>query len=138
MSSFVAFDVGTSRCGIPPAVTREVLRATSIALPSRTPEIVHGIVDIRATTAPVLDIRSCYRIAHQPPHPSDQVEIAQAGQRTVAVRVDQVMGIEPAEAEDVAGLARFHDGLVLPADLDRFPSGVESEQFDAAIAVTSV
>ena len=138
--------MGASRYGIPLEVTREILRATSMASLPRAPEIIEGILDMRGTTVPVLDIRSRFRLVPKPLHPSDQFVIALAGQRTVALRVDQVAGIESVEAEDiedakaivpraeyVAGVARLSSGLVLLHDLGTFLSEAEAEQFDAAV-----
>ncbi len=138
--------MGTSRYGLPLEVTREVLRATSIASLPRAPEIIEGIIDIRGALVPVLDIRSRFRAARKPLHPSDQFVIADAGQRTVALRVDQVTGIEAIEAEAiddakavvpqveyVAGVARLADGLVLLHDLGTFLSAAEAEQVDDAL-----
>jgi len=112
----------------------------------RAPEIIEGIINIRGKVVPVLDVRSRFRLAPQPLHPSNQFIVAIADGRTVALRVDQVTriaaiadrDIEDAKAvvprsDYVAGVARLPEGLVLLHDLDAFLSHAESEEMDAAV-----
>jgi purine-binding chemotaxis protein CheW len=142
----VIFEVGTYRYGIPLGDTREVLRATSIVPLPQAPAIIEGIVNVRGTVVPVLDIRKRFRLPPKALHPADRFVLAYANSRTVALRVDQVIGISQIAAGDiedakaiapraeyVAGVAKLSDGLVLLHDLGTFLSEAESQQINAAV-----
>lgn len=144
------FDLAGCRYGIPLADTREFLRVPSIVLLPKAPLIVEGIVNIRGTVVPVLDLRKRFRLPEKLPHPADHLVVAQAGSRLVALRVDRVLGIEdvdPKDIEDataitpraeyVAGVAKLPDGLVLIHDLRTFLADSEARDLDGALDISS-
>lgn len=102
---------------------------------------------MRGTLVPVLDIRQRFNLPASPLAPTDHLIIAEAGPRTVALRVDQILelvsvapgDITPADAtipgtELVAGIARLPDGVLVIHDLERFLSLDEGAATMAALA----
>ena len=139
----LTFAIWHERIGIPLADVREVVRAVSIARLPDAPQVVEGVVNVRGTIVPVLDIRARFNLAPKAVEPSDHLVIALAKRRLVAIRVDRVtdlMVLERSEVEDltvavpgsnfVAGVAKLSDGLLLIHDLATFLSVTEAEALD--------
>jgi purine-binding chemotaxis protein CheW len=146
-TQIVVFELDGYRYGLALADTRELLRMPSILPLPKAPSIVEGIVDVRGTVVPVLDFRKRFRLAGRSPHPSEHLIVAMAGSRTVALRVERVLGVEAVDDQDIAaagaitpgadyvtGVAKLADGLVLIHDLRRFLAAAESEDLDTALA----
>jgi purine-binding chemotaxis protein CheW len=118
----------------------------AIAPLPKAPPIVEGVINLRGTLVPVLDLRQRFGLPSVPVAPEQHLVIARTGHRVVALRVDRALGfvdveeraIVPPErvapgAEHVAGIAKLPDGLLVIHDLDRFLSLEEARQVDAAI-----
>src|SRR5712691_11661313 len=146
MHQFLAFEVGGRRLGLSAGVLREVLRAVAIAALPKAPPIVEGVINLRGTLVPVLDIRQRFGLPPTPLAPEQHLLIAQADGRLVALRVDRALalvgvdesaieaaaGVAPG-VEHVAGIAKLADGLLVIHDLERFLSLDEARQVDAAV-----
>ncbi len=102
---------------------------------------------MRGTLVPVLDIRHRFGLAAAPLAPTDHLIVAEAGPRTVAIRVDQATALLSVPETDisaapatvpgvelVAGLARLPDGVLVIHDLERFLSLDEAAATSAALA----
>jgi purine-binding chemotaxis protein CheW len=150
-SRIAVFELAGYRYGVAEAATRGFLRVPSIVPLPEAPLIVEGVVNIRGTVVPVLDIRKRFRLPAKPPHPADHLVLAQAGSRLVALRVDRVLGIEDVDPKDiadaaaltqgaqyVAGVAKLPEGLVVIHDLSTFLAEAEGRDFDAALENSSV
>ncbi|HEX5959457.1 MAG TPA: chemotaxis protein CheW [Hyphomicrobiaceae bacterium] len=141
------FELAGYRYAIAIAHVQEFVRLPSIVPLPKAPAIVEGVVNIRGTVVPVLDIRQRFRLPERRPHIMDCLLIARVDQRVVAFRVDRVIGlqdIDPRDIEDssaiapgteyLAGVAKLPDGLVLIQDLRAFLSQAEAQDIDDAIA----
>ena len=116
------------------AVVR-VVRAVEITELPKAPEIVLGVMNVGGTVVPVFDIRRRFRLPCREVQLSDQLIVAQASRRTVALVADCVMGLIEVPTEDIAmapaivpgiehvqGIVKLPDGLVLIHDLESFLS----------------
>jgi purine-binding chemotaxis protein CheW len=139
----LTFEIWHERFGIPLAEVREVVRAVSIARLPKAPPVVEGVVNVRGSIVPALDIRARFNLPPKVVEPSDHLVIAFAKRRLVAIRVDRVtdlMMLAKSDVEDltvavpgsylVAGVAKLHDGLLLIHDLATFLSVAEAEALD--------
>ena len=139
----LTFAIWHERIGTPLADVREVVRAVSIARLPNAPAVVEGVVNVRGTIVPVLDIRARFNLPPKAVEPSDHLVIAFANRRLVAIRVDRVtdlMVLERSDVDDltvavpgsnfVAGVAKLSDGLLLIHDLATFLSVTEAETLD--------
>lgn len=127
------------------AVERVVLAAEVTPLP-KAPEIVLGVLNAGGRIVPVFNIRRRFRLPEREIDLRDQFILAHTGRRPVALVVDSVTGIaEVAEEqvtaadrilpglEQVEGVARLEDGLMLIHDLGKFLSLDEEKKLDAAL-----
>jgi purine-binding chemotaxis protein CheW len=143
----LVFDVGGQRYALPSKVVGEIVRAVTIVPLPKAPSIIEGVIDVRGSVVPVLDIRTRFRLAPKPLEHTDHLVLAWAGPRRVAIRADRAQDllrfdaarIEDARAslpaaEYVTGVAKLEDGLVLIHDLETFLSRAEDEALDDALA----
>ena len=127
------------------AVTR-VVRTVEITPLPKAPDIVQGVVNVQGQVVPVVDIRKRFRLPEREMELSDQLVIANAARRTVALILDAVDGVIelsnqkmiPSEeilpdTEYVEGVIKLEDGLVLIHDLDKFLSLEEDKELESAL-----
>jgi purine-binding chemotaxis protein CheW len=144
LGTLLVFDLGRQRFGVPLTSVCEVIRIVSITQVPETPPIVEGVINLRGSLVPVLDIRARFRLPAKAIELSDQLVVAIARRRVIAIRVDQVIDvIKPAESdiEDVrqvapnstriAGVVKLPDGMVIIHDLASFLSEAEAEALRA-------
>lgn len=147
MIEILVFEAGGRRFALPSRDVAELLRAVTIVPLPKAPAIVEGVINVRGTLVPVLDIRSRFRLPPSAIEHTDHLIVARAGQRLVALRVQRALDlvrIEPSDIEDakkivpgaeyVAGVAKLADGLVLIHDLQTFLSEAESAALGESLA----
>jgi purine-binding chemotaxis protein CheW len=141
------FALGEHRFALPAETVVEVVRVVAWAPLPLAPAIVEGVVNVRGTLVPVLDIRARFGNPAVAVDPDQHLIIARAGSRVVALRVDRALdlvgipdgAVEPVEriapgTRLVAGLARLPDGVLVIHDLERFLSLEEAARLDAALS----
>lgn len=143
---FLAFAIGDQRFAIGVDDVQEIVRAVSLARLPDVPAIVEGLIDLRGSVIPVLDIRSRFRLPSRAVEPADHLVIARAKGRVVGIRVDRAIDVLTLGEHDideigavapashyVAGVARLRNGLVLIHDLRTFLSDAEAESVSAVV-----
>jgi purine-binding chemotaxis protein CheW len=108
---------------------------------------VEGVINVRGTLVPVLDIRQRFGMPPHPPTLDQHLIIANSGARVVALRVDRALDLVEVDesavesaatltpgAEYVTGIVRLPDGVLVIHDLERFLSLDEARGVDAAVA----
>jgi purine-binding chemotaxis protein CheW len=139
----LTFEIWHERFGIPLTDVREIVRAVSVVRLPKAPAVVEGIINVRGSVVPTLDIRARFKLSPKAVEPSDHLVIAFAKRRVVAIRVDRVtdlVTLAKSDVEDVAGavpgsdwiagVAKLDDGLLLIHDLSTFLSAAEAEALD--------
>jgi purine-binding chemotaxis protein CheW len=143
----LAFAIDRQRFAVDIGDVQEILRAVALARLPEAPTILEGLIDLRGTVVPMLDIRSRFRLPPKGLEPADHFVIVRANGRTVGLRVDRALdllildnrdiddiGEVAATSEYVSGVARLRSGLVLIHDLGTFLSEAESEALDGVVA----
>lgn len=144
--TLVVFEIAGRRFGLPLDDVVEVHRMVAVAPLPQAPDVVEGVIDRRGTIVPVLDVRARFGLPARKPSPDQQLVVGQAGDRTVAVRVDATLGVRAMSADEVdtvatdlpgvrhvVGVTRDDDGIVLVHDLPAFLSWDESARLDEAL-----
>jgi purine-binding chemotaxis protein CheW len=142
------FVLDGQRFALPLREVTEVVRAVAMHVLPNAPSIVEGIIDVRGEVVPVLDLRARFGLAKKALAPADQLVLARAAERRVAVRVDTAQAVMrlpvlrmeaalnlPRGVEHIAGVASLPDGLVLMHDLAAFLTEAESLQLERALNV---
>jgi len=150
MPELLVFALDAHRFALPAEAVIAVVRVVASAPLPGAPEIVEGVINVRGTIVPVLDVRVRFGFPGTEVDPDQHLVVARAGPRVVALRVDRALtlltipddAIEPVEcvapgARLVAGVARLPDGVLVIHDLERFLSLDEGKRLDAALAAES-
>jgi purine-binding chemotaxis protein CheW len=115
-------------------------------LPS-APEVVLGVIDWQGNIIPVMSMRKRFGMTEPETSLSDQLIVADAGARRVALVVNSVTGVVDQRSEDVMAterivpgaqyadaITRLEGGILFIHDLDRFLSKKEEQQLDDLLA----
>jgi len=142
----VVFDLGDQRYGLPLATVDRVVRAVHITPLPQAPDVISGVVNVAGTVIAVANIGRRFGLREWEVGLSDQIMIAHASRRPVALLVEEVSGVLAYTEEDrtaarailpsmewIAGVVKLADGLILIHDLDNFLSLEEETQLDEAI-----
>lgn len=151
MGSYAVLCLDDMRVALPLPCVERVVRAVYLTLLPDAPEIVLGVVNVQGRVIPAVNMRRRFRLPDREIALTDQLVIAHASQRTVALMADAVSGIfEYAEPDIVGaetilpgleyidGVVKLSDGLILIHNLDRFLSLEEAESLDRAMAMSQV
>ncbi len=147
LTTLLVFLLDSQRYALPLEAVERTVRAAAITPLPQAPQIVLGVLDLRGTILPVLNVRRRFRLPERAILPSDQFLIARAGERPVALVIDaaaEVLELSPAQIvagkalvpglEHVQGVARMSDGLILIHDLETFLSLDEAAALDRAMS----
>jgi len=142
----VVFTLGDQRYGLPLHAVERVVRMVDVTPLPRAPDIVLGVVNVQGRVIPVVNPRRRFRLPERDISLTEQLVIAHATRRPVALVVDAVSGVleysaeEAVGARDIApgiehvkGVVKLADGLLLIHDLDKFLSLEEETALDRAI-----
>ncbi len=140
------FEVARQRYALPMHSVKEIIRAVSVSVLPETPPIVAGVINVRGSIIPVLNMRARFGADARAVHPSEHFIIVDEQHRLMALRVDRAVEmaqVEDAEIEKVAGVAgaapyvvgalKMPDGLVLIHDPAAFLSEAESIALSTAM-----
>ena len=146
--NLLVFRVGGERYALQAHGVREVVRAVAITPLPHAPRLVEGIIDVRGTLTPVLNLRRRLGAAERPLSVDEHFVIAEAGSRLVAFRADPgtVLAAAPDGAVHaidavvrgtghVSGVVTLSDGVVLVHDLSAFLSSAEADELERALGL---
>lgn len=144
----VTFEVADNRYALPVTAVQELLRAVAISPLPRAAPFVEGVIDVRGTVVPVLEIRSRFGLPPRELSASDQLVLAAAGPRLVALRVDRVLELVEVDdgavtaldrqvptARHIEGVVRLEGGLAVIYDLSTFLSAAEARALEAMMEI---
>jgi Chemotaxis signal transduction protein len=146
----VVFTLGDRRYGLPLSAVERIVRVVDVTSLPKAPDIVLGIVNVQGRVIPVINVRRRFRLPEREIALNDQMVIAHAARRPVALVVDSVTGVleyseqEAVGAQDVLpdleyveGVVKLDDGLILVHNLDKFLSLEEEAVLDRALEADS-
>jgi purine-binding chemotaxis protein CheW len=143
---FVVFRLDEQRYALPLGAVERIVHAVEVTALPDGPAIVLGVIDMAGRVLPVLDLRGRFGLPQRAIGPADQLLIAQAGPRTVALVVDEAQGVIECPGSEIVGSAQIvpglaqiqgvvmlPDGLVLIQDVEQFLSLDEAHVLDEAL-----
>lgn len=137
----VCFTIGAQNFGIDIGAVREIRAwSTPTALP-HAPEFVRGVINLRGTIVPIIDLRARFALGQTEPSKAHVVIIVQVGQQIAGLLVDTVTDIAKVTAADVrdvpdiGGTAAKECLAGLIASGDRMIALVSAERIAAAALV---
>jgi purine-binding chemotaxis protein CheW len=144
-NQLVAFMLGEQRYALPLETVQRVIRMVEVTALPKAPDVVLGVIDLQGGIIPVMSMRKRFGMAEPETSLSDQLIIADACARRVALVVNSVAGVVEqttvTETEKIVpgtqyveGMARLEGGILFIHDLDRFLSKKEERQLDGLLA----
>jgi purine-binding chemotaxis protein CheW len=143
-NDIVVFAIGARTIGVPASTVREMLRAVAVTGLPGAPVGVEGVIDVRGTLIPVVDLSQRLGLVTRPIRASDQLLICDVAAGPLAVRVDRLIELRAmttesvppgAEADTIVqGLMRTTDGVIVICELSAFLAEVDIEALATAIS----
>lgn len=146
LQTFVICHLDAFRFAIPAVDVREIHPAVAVTPLAGAPEAIGGVVDVRGTLVPVLDLRSRLGLEPRELTPSDVFVRVSLEDRELLLLVDHVSDVERISAaarersEELVPGARYirevgrdQHGPIVVHDLDTFLSADELVDLDAAL-----
>jgi purine-binding chemotaxis protein CheW len=137
----VTFRLGREEFGLDVFATHEILRYQEPTPVPRAPEFVEGVIDVRGTLVPVVDLRRRFEVPDAPVNDETRVVLVEHGGERLGLVVDAVTEVlrvpetavsaPPAyirglAAEFVRGIVRPDGGrLIVLIDIERILSSQE-------------
>jgi len=130
---YVVFTLDEQRYALHLSAVERVVRMVHVTPLPEAHRSVLGVINIQGCIIPVINTRRRFHHPERAIQVGDQLLIARAGGRSVALVADAVLGViekPPGEItaanrvlagmEDVEGIVTLEDGMVLLHDLDNF------------------
>ena len=144
--AMVVFSLDDRRYALALDRVRRSIRVVAITPLPEAPAIVSGIIDLGGVVIPVMNMRLRFNHPQRDVRLSDHLLIATTGKWTIALLVDETIGVIEASPENftpasdivprldlVDGAIRVESGLILIHDLDRLLSLEEEAGMDIAL-----
>ena len=131
----VVFAVEGQRHALPVPSVERVLWAVEVTRLPGAPDIVLGAINVRGRIVPVINTRRRFGVCERPIREGDHFIVARSLLRTLALAVDAVEGMVSVSQsqivaskdivpglDDLEGILKLDDGMILVQDLDRLLS----------------
>ncbi|MEJ1972569.1 MAG: chemotaxis protein CheW [Lacunisphaera sp.] len=145
-TQLMVFRLGEQRYAVSLSAVQRVVAAVEITRLPHAPAVVLGVINVSGHVMPVFNMRRRFRLPERAVGPADQFLIVQAARRTVALVVDEAQSVLEcpateivkaaplvARSEQIQGVLKLPDGLLLIHDLEKFLSSAESQALDDAL-----
>lgn len=142
-AQLVIFQLGSESYGVDIQRAREIVRVPQITRVPRAPEFIEGIMNLRGTIIPVIDLRQRFRLGRSERSESTRIIVVELGEQTVGMIVDavsEVLHLDADKVEDpspymtgvdsrfITGVGNLGDRLIILIDLEKVLSFEERER----------
>lgn len=142
----VVFDIEGQRYALPLNDVERVLPMVAVSPLPKAPAVALGVINLHGRIVPVLDIRRRLGLSPRDYDLTAHLLVARTIRRTVALPMDEVLGVKEVAAEvvtapdavlpgigHVAGIVALADGLLFIHDLETFLSLDEERRLTDAM-----
>ena len=98
----VSFRLANELYGIEITKVREIILITEITRIPQTPHYVKGLINLRSTVIPVIDLRSLFGLPEGELTDESRIMVLQAGGRTIGIVVDAVSEVLRVKQDQIA------------------------------------
>lgn len=139
----VVFALAGEMYGVDIHQVREIIRVPEITGVPRTPDFVEGVINLRGSVIPIIDLRKRFGFASADDDADKRIVVIEMEDKTLGVIVDAVSEvlrldddlIEPpspyivtVDSQYITGIARLEDQLIILLQLDRVLSTEERDE----------
>ncbi len=134
-NKLLLFTLSEQRCALALSVIERIVPVVAVNPLPKAPEMVMGLINVQGRAIPVLNIRALVGLPEVGIALSDQMIIARTSRRTVAILVDNAVGVIDYRPEDITaseelfpgiaylkGVVKLRDGIAYIYHLDSFLS----------------
>jgi purine-binding chemotaxis protein CheW len=145
----VSFQLDKELYGIEITKVREIILITEITRIPQTPHYVKGLINLRSTVIPVIDLRSLFGLQEGELNDESRIMVLQAKGKTIGIVVDAVSEVLRVKHDRIAappptvagvgreyltGLVKLDKQLLILLDIDKILGKNGDEVIDAASA----
>jgi purine-binding chemotaxis protein CheW len=142
----VSFHLDKEVYGIEITKVREIILITEITKIPQTPHYVKGLINLRSTVIPVIDLRTLFGLREGEMTDESRIMVLQACGKTIGIIVDAVSEVLRIKRDDIApppptvvglgreyltGLVRLEKQLLILLDIDQILGKNGDEVMDA-------
>ena len=147
----VGFRLANEEYGIEINKVREIILPGQITRIPETPNYVKGLINLRSTVIPVIDLRARFSLAENELNQDSRIMVLNVGRRTIGIVVDSVNEVLRVTDEQISpapptvaslgnqymtGLVRLEEQLLILLDVDRLFGEEAATVIDRAVAGT--
>ena len=140
----VTFSIGSEEFGVD--ILKVIIRTMEITKVPKAPEFVEGVINLRGTVIPIIDLRRRFGLEPKAGDTSTRIIVIEINGMTVGFVVDSVSEVlripantvEPAPAvvsgldsDYISGVGKLEDRLLILLDLDKLLSSEDIENLAA-------
>jgi len=100
-TEFISFAIDHEQYGVDIMAVREIKGWTGVTQLPNQPEYMRGVLNLRGTMVPIIDLRCRFGQGLTEPGPTHVVIVVQVGIKTVGLLADQVLDIIAVEAAQI-------------------------------------
>ncbi len=143
----VSFRLAQEEYGVEITKVREIILMGEITRVPQTPPYVKGLINLRSTVIPVIDLRIRFGLSEDELTDESRIMVINVGNKTIGIIVDAVSEVLRVSKEQIApppptvaglgqeyltGLVRLEDQLLILLDIDHLLGQEEVESLTAA------
>jgi purine-binding chemotaxis protein CheW len=110
LTEFISFAIGDDQYGVDIMAVREIKDWSNVTHLPRQPEYVRGVLNLRGTMVPIIDLRCRFGQGATEATPMHVVIIVQIDDRQVGLLADRVLDIVSFDASQVQPVPRIAQG----------------------------
>ena len=147
-SQIVSFRLAEETFGVEITKVREIILMCEITRVPQTPHYVKGLINLRSTVIPVIDLRALFGLPEAEQSADSRIMVLQVGNKTVGIVVDGVDEVLRISQDQISpppptiaslgneylnGLVKLEGQLLILLDIDKI-LGQEEEALTSAMA----
>jgi purine-binding chemotaxis protein CheW len=145
----VSFRLAQEEYGIEITKVQEIILMGEITRVPQTPEYIKGLINLRSTVIPIVDLRLRFGLAQQEATDETRIMVVNASGKTIGIIVDAVSEVLRISHEQIApppptvaglgreyltGLVRLETRLLILLDIDRILGQEETAEVENTLA----
>jgi purine-binding chemotaxis protein CheW len=147
----VSFRLAQEEYGIEITRVREIILMGAITRVPQTPAYVKGLINLRSTVIPVIDLRIRFGLPECEASDASRIMVVNVGGKTIGIVVDAVSEVLRVSTDQIAppppavvslgteyltGLVKLEKQLLILLDIDKVLGESEQEAISAAMTMT--